>query len=87
MKKSIFIITGEASGESHSVQLITQITKINSEIEFTGIGGKLLKGSGVNLIQDYNEINFIGFSSVIKNYFRLKKSLKNTIDYIKKSNP
>jgi lipid-A-disaccharide synthase len=87
LNKKIFIITGEASGESHTVQLIRQIKLIKTDIELSAIGGDLLKNEGVDILQNYNEINFTGFSSVIKNLLKLNKSIKHTVEYIRKVNP
>ena len=86
-KKNIFIITGETSGDMHGAELIKSIKEKRNDITFSGIGGELLKDEGVNLIHNFSEINFIGFSSVIKNYAKIKSVLNDTIEYIMRTNP
>ena len=86
-KKNIFIITGETSGDMHGAELIKSIKKKRDDITFSGIGGELLKSENVKLIHNFSEINFIGFSSVIKNYAKIKSVLNDTIEYIMRTNP
>jgi lipid-A-disaccharide synthase len=84
---NIFIIAGEASGDMHGAKLVESIKNKKINIVFSGIGGELLRNQGVKIINDYKEVNFIGFSSVIKNYSQIKSILNNSIEYIKKINP
>jgi lipid-A-disaccharide synthase len=83
----IFIIAGEASGDINGAELVNSISVFDNSITFAGIGGTKLKESNVEIIQDYSAINFIGFSNVAKNIFKIKRVLKNTVEYVKKTNP
>jgi len=83
----IFIISGEASGDSNGAELVKSVLSQNNSIVFHGIGGSELKNCGVNLIHDYSKINFIGFSNVLKNYSGIKKVFNSTVEYVKKFIP
>jgi lipid-A-disaccharide synthase len=83
----IFVVAGEASGDANGAELVSEILKLNNSISFSGIGGAKLRDKNVNIIHEYSLINFIGFSNVIKNIAKIKSVLKNTVDYIKKTNP
>lgn len=83
----IFIIAGEASGDINGAELVNSISVSDDSITFSGIGGTKLKESNVEIIQDYSAINFIGFSNVAKNIFKIKRVLKNNVEYVKKTNP
>lgn len=85
--KKIFVIAGEKSGDIHSAKLINQLKSKIPYAEFYGIGGKLMENKGVKIIYDYNKINYIGFSSVIRNIVKLKKILRNTVKNIIEINP
>ena len=50
MKKKIFIITGESSGDKIASYIINHIKNNNSEIEFLAIGGENIKYQRVNCI-------------------------------------
>jgi lipid-A-disaccharide synthase len=83
----IFVVAGEASGDANGAELVCEISKLNNLISFSGIGGAKLREKNVNIIHEYSLINFIGFSNVIKNIAKIKRVLRNTIDYIKKNKP
>ncbi len=87
INRNIFILAGEASGDMHASALVKDIRKINSNILFSGIGGSFLKSENVSLFHHYNEINFIGLLSVLKNASFLKKKLSETANHILSSNP
>ena len=86
-EKKIFIVAGETSGDTHSSNLVKHIKEILPDIKFSAIGGSYLQNEGVDLIHNYEEINYIGFSSVIKNLTKIKKVLADTVNYIKKTGP
>lgn len=86
-KKKIFIIAGEASGDAHASELVKNILKLNNEISFSGIGGDNLINCGVELIHNYNEINHVGFISVLKNIFSIRKIFNSTLKNINQINP
>ncbi|MCX6160914.1 MAG: lipid-A-disaccharide synthase [Ignavibacteriae bacterium] len=82
LKRNIFILAGEASGDMHASALVKDIRKIDGNILFSGIGGSFLKSENVTLFSHYNEINFIGLLSVLKNASFLKKKLNETARHI-----
>ncbi len=85
--KNIFIIAGESSGDMHASSLIRELKKIQSGISFTGIGGPKMKSENVSLLYDISQLNFIGFSSVIRNIRKIKAALNHCISEIKKLDP
>lgn len=85
--KKIFVVAGEASGDFHSANLVKEIKLLRSDVVFYGIGGSELKLQEVNLIHDYHEINFIGFTKVIKNIKKITRVLNDTVAQIKKIEP
>ena len=85
--KNILIITGEASGDMHASSLVKQLKGKRPDIKFFGIGGPYLQNENIKLIHNYNEINFIGFSSVIKNLPKIQSILSDTINFIRELNP
>lgn len=83
----IFIIAGEASGDANSAGLVNDISSINNSIKFSGIGGSRLQESNVDIIFEYSTINYIGFSNVLKNIAKIKRVLRNAVEFVKKENP
>lgn len=86
-RKKIFIIAGESSGDFHAANLINELTMLKSGAEIQGIGGSELKNAGVNLVHNFKEINFVGFTKVIKNLKKITSVLNDTVKKIEVLNP
>ena len=73
--KKIFIVTGEASGDKLASAAISNLNKLNSNIEYLSVGGENLKKLGIKSIYDLKEITYLGFTNVIFNILKIKKKL------------
>jgi len=87
MKKKIFIITGEASGDKLASTVISKLNQYNDKIDYLSVGGSNLATLGIKSIFNINEITYIGFTSVIFNIFKIKKKIDYTVNEIIKFNP
>ncbi len=85
--KKIFILTGEASGDKLASKAISDLKKINSNIEYLSVGGENLKRIGINSIYDLKEITYLGFTNVFLNIFKIKKKINETVKAIEQFNP
>ena len=85
--KKIFILTGEASGDKLASKAISDLKKINPNIEYLSVGGENLKRIGINSIYDLKEITYLGFTSVFLNIFKIKKKINETVKAIEDFNP
>ena len=85
--KKIFILTGEPSGDKLASAVISRLKLENPEIEFLAVGGTHLKNLGISSIFDLKEITYLGFTSVLLNFFKIKSKINNTVDEIIKFNP
>ena len=92
MKKSkkIFVLVGEESGDIIASDLIHEIKIQNRDkfdLKFYGVTGPRMKSHGVITIFDFTEINYLGVSEIILNFFSLKIKLNKLIKKIKIINP
>ena len=87
MKKKIFIITGEASGDKLASTVISKLNQYNDKIDYLSVGGSNLSKLGIKSIFDLNDITYIGFTSVILNIFKIKKKIDYTVNQILKFDP
>jgi lipid-A-disaccharide synthase len=81
--QNIMIIAGEASGDLHGAVLISELKKLNPDLDVSGIGGDKMKTSGMDLIYHIKKMAFLGFAEVIKHIPFIKKvqsDLLNIID-------
>ncbi len=82
-----FIIAGEASGDLHGSHLVEQIKLIDSNAEFEGWGGDLLKNQGMNVLKHIRELAFMGFVEVIQNLSTIRENFKLCKQQILEYNP
>ena len=69
-----YIIAGEASGDLHASNLVSEIKKKDNKAEFRGCGGDKMKTQGVDLLKHYRTMAYMGFVEVAVN---LRKVLRN----------
>ena len=85
--KKIFILTGEASGDKLAYKVISNLKKINPDIEYLSVGGENLKNLGIKSIFNLNEITYLGFTSVLFNIIKINKKINDSTKAIIKFNP
>ena len=85
--KKIFVLTGEASGDKLASKVISELNKLNSNIEYLSVGGENLEKLGIRSIFDLKEITYLGFTNVLKNIFKIKKKINDTVKAIEKFKP
>lgn len=86
--KKVFISAGEQSGDLHASSLVGEIKNLftGHALEFSGLGGDMMKSEGVNLLYHINSLSTIGFVDVLKKYRFYKKVLASCVEFIKKNN-
>lgn len=73
---------GEASGDMHAASVAAEIKRIRPDAEIFGMGGELMKKSGVRIIYDIENLGIIGVVEVIKHipfFFRLRDLLRQAM--------
>ena len=80
-----YIISGESSGDFYGSKLIQSIKKSDKKAKFTCWGGINMKNQNVELVQNLNNLAFVGFwevflniKTIIKNFFIAYKSIRET---------
>ena len=85
--KKLFILTGEPSGDRLASKVISDLKKINQNIEYLSVGGEHLQSLGIKSVYDLKEITYLGFTNVILNIFKIKKKINETVKLIIDYNP
>ena len=83
--KKIYIISGEASGDLHSANLVQEFKKQDNSLEFRAWGGDRLRNEGVTIDKDIGELAFMGFLEVLLNLKIILRNIRsckqNLIDF------
>ena len=85
--KKIFVLTGEPSGDKLASKVISNLKKINSNVDYLSVGGENLKSLEIKSIYDLKEITYLGFTNVILNLFKINKKINQTVKAIVDYNP
>ncbi|MBR1544879.1 MAG: lipid-A-disaccharide synthase [Alphaproteobacteria bacterium] len=84
----IFVIAGESSGDILAADLMNALLKKNKNISFFGVGGEEMKKVGAfKSLFNISDIAVMGFSEIIKNIFKIKKRINQTVDEILRVQP
>ncbi len=78
MRKRIFIIAGEASGDFLGAQLLRSLQAINPNLEIHGIGGSQMAASGLQSLFPMAELSVMGISEIVPHFRKFLKRLKQT---------
>ena len=75
--KKIYIISGEASGDLHAANLVSELKKQNNSLEFSAWGGDRLRNEGIIIDKDIKELAFMGFLEVLLNIRTIFKNIRS----------
>jgi len=67
-----FIVAGERSGDLHAGNLAAAMRQLDPAVELCGWGGEKMQGAGVQILQRYEELAFMGFWEVLKNLGKIR---------------
>lgn len=62
-----YIISGEASGDLHASNLLSELKKLDANASFRCWGGDKMKAEGAELVKHYRDLAFMGFTEVVMN--------------------
>jgi len=71
-----YLIAGEASGDLHGSNLITQIKIQDPSADIRCWGGDLMEKAGAALVKHYRDLAFMGFVEVVKNLPTILRNIK-----------
>lgn len=71
-----FLIAGEASGDLHAANLIAALREKDSQAQFVGLGGDMMRAQGCQLYVDYREMAYMGFVAVLQNLGKIKRNFR-----------
>ena len=87
MKKHIYIIAGEKSGDVIGADIIASLRALDATLTISGVGGEAMTENGLNSLFVYTDVAVMGVSDVLKGYCRIKKRISDTVNDIKTKQP
>lgn len=87
MKKRVFIIAGEASGDFLGAGLLQSLKAQYNDLEIAGIGGDQMQEQGLKSLFPMSEISLYGIFELIPHLFNVLKRIRQTNQAIKDFKP
>ncbi len=85
IKKKIFLIAGEASGDVLGASLMRSLDP--EQTECVGVGGVLMNAQGLRSLIPMSELNIMGIWEVIMQLPRLIKLINGVVEDVERENP
>jgi len=82
----ILLSAGEASGDMYAARLAAELKK-HADIEIFGMGGTLMRASGVDVITDYSEVNVLGITEILSHLPQLRRAMLNLVSAARSRKP
>lgn len=83
----VFLIAGEASGDSHGAALIHALRDLAPGIECEGLGGPKMAAAGMQLRHDLASSAIMGFVEVLKHLRPIRQLFLETLEHVKATRP
>ncbi|MFH1216938.1 MAG: lipid-A-disaccharide synthase [Pseudomonadota bacterium] len=72
----VMIVTGEASGDLHGAHLVAALKEMIPDLSVCGMGGKELRGQGVEILYDAARMAVVGLVEVLAHLSDIRKAQK-----------
>jgi lipid-A-disaccharide synthase len=87
MKKTIFIMTGEPSGDYHGATLARELQRVDPELRIIGAGGTRMREAGVEIIANTEHWGAIGIPEALMKLPKIYLAEKKLLRYLHKNCP
>lgn len=84
MKKRIFILAGEPSGDIHGARLMKELHAQDSGVEIVGIGGPMMEAEGLHSLVPISDMAVSGIWEVLKHYRFFRKTMDLCVSELRK---
>ena len=74
----VFLVAGEASGDSLGAALMAGLKELTGPVEFAGVGGPLMAEQGLDSQFPMQELSVMGIAEVLPKYRQLKRRIAET---------
>ncbi|MDD2708802.1 MAG: lipid-A-disaccharide synthase [Verrucomicrobiae bacterium] len=87
MSRTIFLLAGEASGDTRGAELIHALRAKDPTLVFAGMGGPKMREAGMEILADVSNLAVVGILEVIKNYRFFKRLFRQLLDETRRRKP
>ena len=85
--KKIWIFSGDLSGDQYGGYLARELKRLSPSLRIFGMGGRVMRENGVEIVVDAKDLGVMGFIEVIRHYPRLQRIFYSLLEQVKKDPP
>ncbi|MDR1645092.1 MAG: lipid-A-disaccharide synthase [Tannerellaceae bacterium] len=82
-----YLIAGEASGDLHASNLMTELRREDPAADFRCLGGDLMQAAGGHLVKHYRQMAFMGLGPVLRHLPAILRNMQTCRDDIRRYRP
>lgn len=75
-KVHVMFLAGEASGDAHAAEVVTQLKLARPDIRINGMGGQEMRNAGVEVFFDSSIIAVVGVIEVLRHWGDIRQAMK-----------
>jgi len=83
----ILMVAGEPSGDAHGAELIQALKEQQPRVRVIGVGGPRMAAAGQEQLLDLSAHAVLGFTEVLKQYFKFRKFRDQVLDLASRERP
>ena len=87
MKRRVFVVAGEPSGDRHAAALVRAARAADPELAFYGIGGPALRAAGMEVRRDCGDMAVMGLTEVLRKYGFFRRVFRETVADLRATRP
>jgi lipid-A-disaccharide synthase len=76
-KNTVLVVAGEASGDMHAANLISELRVSRPDLLFFGMGGERMRAAGVELTISHKDLSVVGFTEVISKLGTIRRAMSD----------
>jgi lipid-A-disaccharide synthase len=83
----ILVSAGEASGEMYGAELIESLRRLDSSIQFFGVGGERMRAAGCETVVDAKDLAVVGITEILNHLPKILRLYKHLISEADRRKP
>lgn len=85
--RTVVIVAGEASGDSHAGALADAMMRGNPNLRMIGVGGEAMAEAGVELVADIKSLNVMGLTEIVRKLKSILHVFLSLLKLLKEASP
>lgn len=85
--RQVVVVAGEPSGDRHAADFVHALRRIDSHLNFSGMGGAAMQDAGVKVVVDSTRLAVVGLVEVLARYGEIRSALRRMQDHLRAVRP